>query len=158
MPGRPPTEGLEWAVNGGRDTGPACSRLWARARADTHRPIGAHVPVTGRTRGRRAPVFGTVAPVMERRTGPAGRSRLRLIHANDSRDGCGSHRDRHENFGAGQIGTAPFAALLRHPATRGVPFVVETPGPRAAAAADIATLKALRGQGQAVRAPAGAMR
>jgi deoxyribonuclease-4 len=95
---------------------------------------------------------------MERRTGPAGRSRLRLIHANDSRDGCGSHRDRHENFGAGQIGTAPFAALLRHPATRGVPFVVETPGPRAAAAADIATLKALRGQGQAVRAPAGAMR
>jgi hypothetical protein len=38
-----------------------------------------------------------------------------------------------------------------------VPFVVETPGPRAAAA-DIATLKALRGQGQAVRAPAGAMR
>ena len=36
--------------------------------------------------------------------------------------------------------------------------MVETPGPRAAAAADIATLKALRGQGQAVRAPAGAMR
>ena len=32
--------------------------------------------------------------------------------------------------------------------------MVETPGPRAAAAADIATLKALRGQGQAVRAPA----
>ena len=82
-------------------------------------------------------------------TGPAGRSRLRLIHANDSRDGCGSHRDRHENIGAGRIGTAAFAALLRHPATRGVPFVAETPGPRAAVAADIATLKALRGKGRA---------
>jgi hypothetical protein len=39
-----------------------------------------------------------------------------------------------------------------------VPFIVETPGPRAAVATDIATLKALRGKGQAVRAPAGAMR
>jgi hypothetical protein len=39
-----------------------------------------------------------------------------------------------------------------------VPFVVETPRPRAAVAADIAALKALRGQGRAARAPAGAMR
>jgi len=75
-----------------------------------------------------------------------------------SKDGCGSHRDRHENIGAGQIGIAPFAALLRHPATRGVPFIVETPGPHAAVAADIATLKALRRKGQAACAPAGAMR
>jgi deoxyribonuclease-4 len=99
-------------------------------------------------RGGVAGLLGTLAPVMGH-TGPDGRSRLRLIHANDSKDGCGSHRDRHENIGAGQIGTAPFAALLRHPATRGVPFVAETPGPRAAVAADIATLKALRVKGQA---------
>jgi deoxyribonuclease-4 len=110
------------------------------------------------TRGGVAGLLGTLAPVMGRHTGPGCTSRLRLIHANDSKDGCGSHRDRHENIGAGQIGTAPFAALLRHPATRGVPFIVETPGPRAAVAADIATLKALRGKGQAARAPAGAMR
>jgi len=109
-------------------------------------------------RGGVARLLGTLAPVVGRRTGPGGKGRLRLIHANDSKDGCGSHRDRHENIGAGQIGTAPFAALLRHPATSGVPFVVETPGPRAAVAADIATLKALRGKGQAARAPAPAMR
>ena len=108
-------------------------------------------------RGGVAGLLGTLAPVMGH-TGPDGRSRLRLIHANVSKDGHGSHRDRHENIGAGQLGTAPFAALLRHPATRGVPFIVETPGPRAAVAADIATLKALRGKGQAAIAPAGAMR
>ncbi|HUZ35975.1 MAG TPA: deoxyribonuclease IV [Streptosporangiaceae bacterium] len=74
------------------------------------------------------------------------RGGLRLIHANDSKDSCGSHRDRHENIGAGQIGAGPFAALLRHPATRGVPFIIETPGPRAAHAADVSALKDLRGR------------
>jgi deoxyribonuclease-4 len=76
--------------------------------------------------------------------GLGGTGRLRLVHANDSKDPCGSHRDRHENIGAGQIGAQAFRALLRHPAAAGVPFVVETPGPRAAHAADIATLKDLR--------------
>jgi deoxyribonuclease IV len=80
---------------------------------------------------------------------------LRLIHANDSKDGCGSHRDRHENIGAGRIGTAPFAALLHHPATRGVPFIVETPGSHAA---DVATLKALRQMRRPAPAPATRMR
>jgi deoxyribonuclease IV len=70
--------------------------------------------------------------------------RLALIHANDSKDGCGSRRDRHENIGAGQIGTAAFGALLQHPATQGVPFILETPGPAAAHAADVATLARLR--------------
>lgn len=73
---------------------------------------------------------------------PSGR--LRLIHANDSKDECGSRRDRHENIGAGRIGTAPFAALLGHPATQGIPFIVETPGPRDAHATDITALKRLR--------------
>ena len=73
-----------------------------------------------------------------------GTGRLRLVHANDSKDPCGSRRDRHENIGAGQIGEQPFAVLLRHPAAAGVPFVVETPGPKAAHAADVATLVRLR--------------
>lgn len=77
----------------------------------------------------------------------AGGARLALIHANDSKDGCGSRRDRHENIGVGQIGAAAFGALLHHPATQGVPFILETPGPRAAHAADVATLARLRRQG-----------
>jgi deoxyribonuclease-4 len=76
---------------------------------------------------------------------PGGR--LRLVHANDSKDGRGSCRDRHENIGAGQIGTAGFGRLLHHPVTDGVPFVVETPGGQSGHARDIATLLALQDGG-----------
>ncbi|REE99555.1 deoxyribonuclease IV [Thermomonospora umbrina] len=74
-----------------------------------------------------------------------GEGRLKLIHANDSKDPCGSGRDRHENIGAGKLGEAPFAELFRHPAARGVPFVIETPG-RAPEPhlKDVETLKRLR--------------
>ncbi|HEU5159858.1 MAG TPA: deoxyribonuclease IV [Streptosporangiaceae bacterium] len=77
-----------------------------------------------------------------------GPGRLKLIHANDSKDPCGSARDRHENIGAGHIGERAFAALLRHPAVAGVPFVIETPG-RAPEPhrKDIDTLKRLRDEG-----------
>jgi len=58
----------------------------------------------------------------------AGAGRLRLVHANDSKDARGSLRDRHERIGDGRIGEAAFAELFAHPATAGVPFVAETPG------------------------------
>jgi deoxyribonuclease-4 len=73
-----------------------------------------------------------------------GADRLRLVHANDSRDACGSTRDRHETIGAGTIGEAPFAELLAHPAVAGVPVVVETPAKgHEGHAADLATLRRL---------------
>jgi deoxyribonuclease-4 len=62
--------------------------------------------------------------VLEATVGPG---RLGLVHANDSLDECGSKRDRHTTIGEGSIGTAPFAELLAHPSTSGVPVVVETP-------------------------------
>jgi deoxyribonuclease-4 len=73
---------------------------------------------------------------------PSGR--LRLIHANDSKGGCGSRRDLHENIGHGQIGRPAFASLLRHPVTAGVPFIVETPGGESGQAKDTAALRELR--------------
>lgn len=76
--------------------------------------------------------------------------RLRLIHANDSRNECGSRRDRHVNIGDGRIGTAAFGELLRHPATAGVPFVVETPDTDNGQARDVATLKRLRDDDPAI--------
>jgi deoxyribonuclease-4 len=73
-----------------------------------------------------------------------GPGRLRLVHANDSKDVRGSNRDRHEKIGEGHIGTEAFAELLTHPATEGVPFILETPGSRTATDPDIPLLKAIR--------------
>ncbi|MFD0331292.1 TIM barrel protein [Streptacidiphilus monticola] len=42
--------------------------------------------------------------LLERTLGPG---RLRLIHANDSKDVCGARKDRHENIGHGHIGAPP---------------------------------------------------
>jgi deoxyribonuclease-4 len=54
--------------------------------------------------------------------------RLRLVHANDSKDPRGSFRDRHEQIGHGSIGDGAFVELLAHPVTDGVPLITETPG------------------------------
>ncbi|WP_328401620.1 deoxyribonuclease IV [Streptomyces sp. NBC_00390] len=73
-----------------------------------------------------------------------GEGRLKLIHANDSKDVAGAHKDRHANIGAGHIGEEPFRALMSHPATEGVPLIIETPGGKEGHAADVARLKKLR--------------
>jgi deoxyribonuclease-4 len=73
-----------------------------------------------------------------------GEGRLKLIHANDSKDVVGAHKDRHENIGSGHIGEEPFRALMTHPATEGVPLIIETPGGKEGHAADVARLKKLR--------------
>ncbi len=75
-----------------------------------------------------------------------GRDRLCLVHANDSKDPCGSARDRHETVGAGTIGEAAFAELVAHPAAAGVPMIVETPSENDGGghARDITTLRRLR--------------
>ena len=73
-----------------------------------------------------------------------GPDRLRLIHANDSKDVRGAFKDRHEKIGQGHIGTAAFAELFAHPATAGVPFILETPGSRGTDDPDIPLLKKLR--------------
>lgn len=87
---------------------------------------------------------GGVRALLTELVATIGRGRLALVHANDSKDPLGSGRDRHANLGAGLIGAAPFAELFRHPATRGVPVIVETPGRGPEQAADIAALKAMR--------------
>ncbi|WP_046504931.1 deoxyribonuclease IV [Streptomyces odonnellii] len=76
--------------------------------------------------------------------GTVGEGRIKLIHANDSKDVVGAHKDRHVNIGAGWIGEEPFRELFSHPATENVPLVIETPGGKEGQAADIRLLKKLR--------------
>lgn len=74
-----------------------------------------------------------------------GADRLRLIHANDSKDASGSVRDRHENVGAGMIGFGAFEEMFAHPLTSGVPVIVETPSEgHTGHAADVKTLISYR--------------
>lgn len=73
-----------------------------------------------------------------------GPGRLRLVHANDSMDVRGALKDRHQQIGLGHIGEDAFRELFAHPALDGVPFILETPGSRAADNPDFATLRRLR--------------
>lgn len=87
---------------------------------------------------------GGVKETLEELAAATGPGRLKLIHANDSKDVAGAHKDRHENIGSGHIGSAPFRELLTHPLTEGVPLVIETPGGEQGHAADVALLQQLR--------------
>jgi len=71
-----------------------------------------------------------------------GRGRIGLVHVNDSRDPCGSKRDRHAAIGEGSIGLDGLRELFTSAGLRGVPMVVETED--SGHAHDIATLKSLR--------------
>lgn len=90
-----------------------------------------------------------VAAMLGELDAAAGAGRVRLVHANDSKLGCGSKRDRHEAIGDGTIGTGPFGQLLCHPSLAQTPFVVETPGGKQGHTRDIATLKGLRSSSSA---------
>ncbi|MBE1610855.1 deoxyribonuclease IV [Actinopolymorpha pittospori] len=82
-----------------------------------------------------------MARTLDRLVDLVGPGRLRLVHANDSKDPRGSLRDRHERIGQGHIGVPAFDALVRHPAMSGVPIVLETPGGDQASREDLALLK-----------------
>ncbi|MGH1562661.1 deoxyribonuclease IV [Mumia sp. DW29H23] len=85
-----------------------------------------------------------VAATLERLVEIAGPGRLALVHANDSKDVRGSFKDRHERIGQGHLGADAFAALLAHPVTEGVPFILETPGGVEAWGEDLVLLAGLR--------------
>ena len=57
-----------------------------------------------------------------------GIGRLRMVHLNDSKSELGSNSDRHEHVGAGRIGEAGMAHLLRHPLLANAAYYLETPG------------------------------
>ena len=72
-----------------------------------------------------------------------GLDRLRALHLNDSKNGRGSHKDRHEKIGRGDLGTDAFAAIVRHPRLSGLPMILETPNELDGYAAEIRLLRSL---------------
>jgi deoxyribonuclease-4 len=57
-----------------------------------------------------------------------GLSYIKVIHTNDSKVDCASHKDRHENIGAGIIGPDGLRRWLTHPKLAHLPFILEVPG------------------------------
>ena len=56
-----------------------------------------------------------------------GLDRLRFVHLNDSKFGCGEHKDRHAPIGEGFIGLEGIRRIVNHPALKALPFCLETP-------------------------------
>ncbi len=56
-----------------------------------------------------------------------GLERLMAVHLNDSKNVRGSHKDRHEKIGEGQIGLEAFGRIVTHPKLNKLPFYLETP-------------------------------
>ncbi len=56
-----------------------------------------------------------------------GIDNLCAIHLNDSKNQCGSRKDRHEQLGKGLIGEKALKTVVRHPLLQKLPFILETP-------------------------------
>ena len=56
-----------------------------------------------------------------------GVERIACFHLNDSKKGLGSHVDRHEHIGQGELGLEPFRMLLNDSRFTAVPKILETP-------------------------------
>lgn len=56
-----------------------------------------------------------------------GLDRLKLLHINDAKSDLGSHADRHEHIGKGNIGLEAFGNIVNNPALRELPAIAELP-------------------------------
>ena len=56
-----------------------------------------------------------------------GLNYLHVIHVNDSKNECGSHKDRHENIGYGKIGFDNLINVIYNPRLSNIIFILETP-------------------------------
>ena len=86
-----------------------------------------------------------------------GEAAVRAFHLNDAKAPLGSHLDRHENIGRGEIGLDGFRRLLADSRWAKLPGYLETPlddRGYARYAEDLATLRGLRDEGRP-RRPAG---
>ena len=56
-----------------------------------------------------------------------GQDQIAVFHVNDSKNPCGAHKDRHENFGFGEIGFEALLQVVNCPDFEQVPKILETP-------------------------------
>lgn len=94
-------------------------------------------------------VVGDLDGVLDEFDRVIGLDRLRALHLNDSKNPCGSHKDRHERIGEGCIGAEAFRAVVTNPRLRDLPMILETPNELPGYAAEISLLRGFAGEGEA---------
>ncbi|HUI38728.1 MAG TPA: TIM barrel protein, partial [Thermoplasmata archaeon] len=85
-----------------------------------------------------------------------GLAEVRAFHLNDAKAPLGSHLDRHENIGRGEIGVDGFRRFLEDPRWATTPAYLETPlgeDDYKAYERDLATLRSLVSRTPAPRRP-----
>jgi deoxyribonuclease-4 len=70
-----------------------------------------------------------LAAVVDEFDRAVGLERLRCLHLNDSMTPLGSNRDRHANLGDGELGEDGIRVFLGEPRFKGLPVLLEVPGP-----------------------------
>lgn len=65
--------------------------------------------------------------VLERFDKIIGKERISSVHINDSKNTCGTHKDRHANIGMGTIGFDAIDYIVYHPDMPSVCHILETP-------------------------------
>lgn len=70
-----------------------------------------------------------------------GIDRLKAIHINDSMNPMGSHKDRHEKIGQGNIGIEGLKSVVTCKRLQGLPFILETPNDDAGYKAEIELIR-----------------
>ena len=88
--------------------------------------------------------------VLARFDGAIGLERLRAVHINDSKNPCGSHKDRHEKIGEGYLGSEELGGgeevmhkIVSNEHLCNVPFILETPQELCGYAGEISYLRSL---------------
>ncbi|GGB04723.1 deoxyribonuclease IV [Macrococcus hajekii] len=56
-----------------------------------------------------------------------GLDRIKVVHVNDSKNVQGARKDRHENFGFGEIGFDALHRVVNHEVFKEIPKILETP-------------------------------
>lgn len=72
-----------------------------------------------------------------------GLDKLYAIHLNDSKNILGSHKDRHEKIGLGNIGLGAIGNIINHEKLKNLPFFLETPNELDGYAKEISLLKSI---------------
>lgn len=72
-------------------------------------------------------IIGDLDGVLDEFDRVVGIDRLKALHINDSKNPPGSHKDRHEKIGEGELGLDVIGKFINHPKLKGLPCILETP-------------------------------